>query len=275
MRLSFYTFSYTDKQKMSIADCLARIAKTGYAGIDESSTFGNAINSDSVTAERRREIRAAVEKNKLRVEAVITHADLTATIAENKPLDLNASIDLAADLQSPVVTFHLGGPQDGFSEKELWNKTVQVIKSAADYGASKHVGLAIDLGVWPPWIVNTYDQLAKLFNDVGSPNFGVNFDPSYLSITGADPVRFVKRFGNRIMHVHLKDNVGEYPNWEHKIPGKGELNYVPIIEALESAKFKGALAVECFVEMKFEEACDDGYAAMAAAFKKAGARLEK
>src|SRR5579871_2677235 len=54
MRLAFYTYSYTDRLKLSIPDCFARIANTGYAGVDESSTFGTAINSGSVTAERRK-----------------------------------------------------------------------------------------------------------------------------------------------------------------------------------------------------------------------------
>ena len=56
MRLAFYTYSYTDRLKLSIADCFARIAKTRYAGIDESSTFGAAINSDSIGARRKRAI---------------------------------------------------------------------------------------------------------------------------------------------------------------------------------------------------------------------------
>src|SRR5579871_5917885 len=111
MRLSFYTYSYTDKLKLSIPDCFARIAKTGYAGIDESSTFGEAINSDSVSAERRKLIRETAARHKLRVEAIITHATLTDSLGTDKPLDLKASIDLAVDLRSDVVTFHLGGPR--------------------------------------------------------------------------------------------------------------------------------------------------------------------
>lgn len=275
MRLSFYTYSYTDRLNLSIADCLARIARTGYAGIDESSTFGPAINSSSVSADRRRTIRETAQKNKLRVEAVITHAELTATLVGPTRLDLKQSIDLATDLGADVVTFHIGGPQKEIAERELWSKVVETLKTAANYGASKHVSLAIDVGVWTPWITNTSDQLARLFADVGSDNFGVNFDPSYLTLIDVDPVRFVKRFAARIRHVHLKDHVGKYPKWEHRIAGKGEMNYVPIIEALAAAKFAGSLAVECFTDMKFEEACDDGYAAMSAAFGKAGVKLAR
>jgi len=275
MRLAFYTYSYTDRLKLSIADCLARIANTGYAGIDESSTFGAAINSDSVAADRRKLIRETARRDKLRVEAIVTHAELTRSLGTKEPLDLKASIDLAADLGGDVVTFHLGGPRQDVPEGELWKRTVAAIEAAADHGDAKHVALAIDLGIWPEWIVKTTDDLARLFDDVTSDSFGVNFDPSYLAITGIDPVAFIKRFGARIRHVHLKDHIGMYPKWEHRIPGQGEFDYLPSIQALAQAKFKGALAVECFTDMKFEEACDAGYAAMSKAFSKAGVALSR
>lgn len=272
MRLCFYTYSYTDRLNLPIADCFARIAKTGYSGVDESSTFGRAINSDSVTSARRKQIRDAAAQYKLRVEAIVTHAELTASLVTPPELDLKAAIDLAADLGGDVVTFHLGGPQEKIPERELWARTVQAIKTGADYGDARHVRLAIDVGPWPVWIVRTNDELARLFDDVKSDSFGVNFDPSYLALQDIDPVGFVKRFGARIRHVHLKDHVGKYPKWEHRIAGKGEFNYVPVFEALATAKFNGSLAVECFTDMKFDEACDDGYAAVKRALEKAGVR---
>ncbi len=158
---------------------------------------------------------------------------------------------------------------DGLTEKRLWSKTVEWLRAAADHGARKHVALAVD-GIWPKWIVDTPESLARLFDDVAVESLGVNFDPSYLALMGVDPVAFVRRFASRIRHAHLKDHVGKYPDWEHRIPGKGEMNYVRVFAALADAKFTGAAAVECFVDMKFEEACDDGYAAMAEAMKKAG-----
>src|SRR5262249_977590 len=146
--------------------CFARIARTGYSGVDESSTFGNAVNSDSVTAERRRAIRDAARRHKLRVEAIVTHAELTHALDGPGALDLAASIDLAADIGGDVVTFHLGGPLKDVPEKEVWDRTVRAIQAAARHGDAKHVALAIDVGPWPTWIVRTNDDLARLFEDV-------------------------------------------------------------------------------------------------------------
>ncbi len=273
MRLVFYTYSYTDRLDLPIHETFARIAQTGYCGIDESSTYGKHLNPDSVSDERRKLIRESAKKNKLRVEAIVTHGDLTTSLFADEKLDLAAAVDLAADLGGDVVTFHLGGSVDGVSDDEVWKKTVAEIKQASDYGDTKHVRLAIDCGPWPVWIVKNNDDLAKLFDAVGSKSFGVNFDPCYLAVAGIDPIDFVRRFGDRIRHVHLKDHTGRYPKFDHKIPGQGELDYVPLIKALAQAKFRDALAIECFTDMKLEEACDVGYATLKKAFDHAGVKM--
>lgn len=274
MRLSFYTYSYTDRLKLPVAEVLAQVAKTGYAGIDESGTYGASDDPHSINPARRIVIRETAAANKLRIEAIITHAELTTGIAEGKPLDLIGSVDLAADLGSPIVTFHLGGPQEKFKEKELWQKTVAHIKAACTHGDMKHVKVAIDVGPWPTWIVKTSDDLMRLISDVGSDSFSINYDPCYLQIMGIDPVRFAKRFASRICHVHLKDHTGEYPKFEMKIPGQGKMDYAPILAALAEEKFGGALAIECFTFMKFEEACDVGYATLGKAATKAKVKFE-
>lgn len=275
MRLVFYTYSYTDRLNLPIPETLARIANAGYCGIDESSTFGPQLNSDSVSAERRKLIRDSARQHNLRVEAIVTHGELTTSLFKGEKLDLISAVDLAADLGGDVVTFHLGGPVDDVSDAHVWTRTVAEIKQAADYGDTKHVRVAVDCGPWPTWIVKNNDDLAKLFGDVGSKSFGVNFDPCYLAVAGIDPVGFVERFGHRIRHVHLKDYTGKYPKFEHKIPGQGTLDYVPIIKALRTVKFQDALAIECFTDMKLADACDVGYATLKSAFDKAGVKFCK
>ncbi len=39
----------------------------------------------------------------------------------------------------------------------------------------------------------------------GHPAFGFNYDPSHLGYQGVDYVDFIRRFGERIFHVHIKD----------------------------------------------------------------------
>ncbi|MDR1494202.1 MAG: sugar phosphate isomerase/epimerase [Planctomycetaceae bacterium] len=93
------------------------------------------------------------------------------------------------------------------------------------------------------------------------PEFGFNFDPSHLLWQGVDPVKFIRRFGERIYHVHIKDaivtldgtsgilashiNFGDYRRgWQFRSPGRGAVNFEEIIRALNDVGYKGPLSVE-------------------------------
>lgn len=276
MRIAFYTYSYTDRLDMPIPACLERIAKTGYSGIDVSGTYGKSADPKSFDAARRKLMRGTAERLGLKIEAVITHAQLTDTLADSKQpvLDLKGSVDLADDLGAPVVTFHMGGFHDGISREVEWKRTARVIREAAIYGEMKHVAVAVD-GIWPTWIDDSPDALQRLFDDVDSVNFGVNFDPCYLTLIGVDPAKFCRRFSKRIVHAHLKDHVGKYPKWKHLLPGKGDMDYSRVFRALQDNKFQASVAVECFTDMEFNEACNSCYKAMTDAASKAKVWFDK
>ncbi len=271
MRLSFYTYSYTDRLKMPIVPCLERIARAGYSGIDVSGTNGNSADPRSFDASRRKLTRRTAERLKLRLEAVITHAGLTDSLADSKqkPLDLVGTVDLAADLGATVVTFHMGGYHEGIDRKKEWNNAVVAIRKAAEHGESKHIKIAVD-GIWPVWINDSPDTQQRLFDEVDSEHFGINFDPCYLTLMGVDPVKFARRFAKRIVHSHLKDHKGKYPKWTHLLPGRGVLAYDRIFRGLKEAGFRESASVECFTNMKFETACDECHASMVKAAKAGG-----
>jgi fructoselysine 3-epimerase len=275
LRLGFYTYSYTDRLRMPLESCLKRIARAGYSGIDISGTDGPSTNPKSVSPDLRRLTRRTAERLGLQVEAVITHVPLSDSLVdlEKDPLDLEGTVDLAFDVGADVVTFHMGRYPAGVEREDFWDAVVARIRDAADYAASRRIFLAVD-GIWPEWVDDSPETLDRLFQDVGSPVFGVNFDPCYLALMGIDTAGFARRFAKRIVHAHLKDHVGRYSNWTHLIPGRGDMDYAKVFAALHEIRFSRSCAVECFTNMPFAEACDDGYRAMTAAAQKAGARFD-
>lgn len=91
--------------------------------------------------------------------------------------------------------------------------------------------------------------------------FGFNFDPSHLIWQGVDPVEFIRRFPDRIYHVHMKDaivtlngktgilashlNFGDpRRGWDFRSLGHGGVNFEEIIRALNVAGYRGPLSVE-------------------------------
>ena len=95
----------------------------------------------------------------------------------------------------------------------------------------------------------------------GRPEFGFNFDPSHLLWQGIDPVEFIRAFGDRIYHCHMKDcivtldgrsgilsshlNFGDpRRGWDFRSLGRGGVNFEEIIRALNQAGYQGPLSVE-------------------------------
>lgn len=91
--------------------------------------------------------------------------------------------------------------------------------------------------------------------------FGFNFDPSHLLWQGVDPVAFIRKFPDRIFHVHWKD-VRLCPNgttsvlnnhmrfgaparpWDFASPGHGNVDFDGIVRALNDIGYEGPLSVE-------------------------------
>ena len=96
----------------------------------------------------------------------------------------------------------------------------------------------------------------------GHKRFGFNYDPSHLGYQGVDYVKFIRAFGGRIYHVHMKDvwwghgdgTVGVFGGhvtfadprryWDFRSLGHGDINFEEIIVALNDVGYHGPLSVE-------------------------------
>ena len=265
MRLAFYTYSYTDRLDMPVEPALEKIAATGYDGIDISGTHGPSADPHSVTPHLRELTRKTAERLGLSVEAIITHATLADSLFTEAPLDLKGSVDLAVDVGAPVVVFHMGGPKDDAAKRaEAWDKVVDYLKESLEYAVPRQVKLAVD-GVWKDWLAETPEAFMEMHQQVDSDSFGINFDPCYLTLLGLDPVAVAQLWQERIVHAHLKDHVGAYPEWEHKIPGQGDMDYPRVVQGLQDIGFSEAISIETFTTMDFDQACAVGYETLAPA----------
>jgi len=92
--------------------------------------------------------------------------------------------------------------------------------------------------------------------------FGFNFDPSHLVYQNVGYVAFIRKFGPRIFHVHMKDaymskrpceagvfgghiNFGDpRRTWDFRSLGRGSIKFEEIIRALNDVGYRGPLSVE-------------------------------
>ena len=109
----------------------------------------------------------------------------------------------------------------------------------------------------------------RMFADIPSPNFGLNYDPSHPAWMQMDPVEPLWEFGDRIHHAHAKDvrvdrkrlndhGVLAYPLAYHtpKLPGMGEVDWGRFFSVLTDVGYDGPVCVE--VEDRAYEGSLDG-----------------
>ncbi len=97
----------------------------------------------------------------------------------------------------------------------------------------------------------------RMFEEIPSPNFGLNYDPSHLVWQQIDYLKPLAEFAGRIFHVHAKDvridrdrldDVGilATPLEYHrpKLPGLGEVDWGRFLSRLAELGYRGPVCIE-------------------------------
>jgi sugar phosphate isomerase/epimerase len=105
----------------------------------------------------------------------------------------------------------------------------------------------------------------RMFEDIPSSHFGLNYDPSHMVWQEMDYIAPMKEFASRIFRVHLKDvavdrhrldqaGILAYPLQFHspKLPGRGDIDWGAFLKALGDSGYDGAVCVEV-EDREFEE----------------------
>jgi sugar phosphate isomerase/epimerase len=124
-------------------------------------------------------------------------------------------------------------------------------------------GVKFALEVHPTEIAFDVASAENALNAVNRhPAFGFNYDPSHFGYQGVDYVGFIRKFADRIFHVHMKAvwwssvpteagvfgghlNFGDARRfWDFRSLGRGRIDFEGIIRALNSIGYQGPLSVE-------------------------------
>jgi len=97
----------------------------------------------------------------------------------------------------------------------------------------------------------------RMFEEIPSPHFGLNYDPSHMVWQQMDYLKPLREFADRIFHIHAKDvridrhrldEVGilAYPLQFHtpKLPGLGEIDWGKFFSILTDTGYDGPVCVE-------------------------------
>jgi sugar phosphate isomerase/epimerase len=144
-------------------------------------------------------------------------------------------------------------------------QVVRVIKSLLPF-AEKH-GVVLNMenhykdNYWKyPEFAQKADVFVEIVNQIDSPWFGVNYDPSNTILAGEDPLELLERVKHRVVTMHAsdrylksgtiedlrkeEDSVGYASRLSHGVIGEGMNDYDKIFSTLHAVGFKSWISIE-------------------------------
>jgi L-ribulose-5-phosphate 3-epimerase len=196
--------SMVDSFKLGVRDGIKKAKEVGSDGIQIYAVSGE-MDPDNLTIEDRKELLCFIKKNGLVVSALCgdlggygftKSEDNLAKIEKSKKI-----MDLAIDLETKVVTTHIGViPED--ENHPRYKILKEACEELGNYADNLGAYFAIETG---PEKATT---LKKFLGSLNSNGVRVNFDPAnFVMVTGDDPVQGVYTLKDYIVHTHAKDGL--------------------------------------------------------------------
>lgn len=163
------------------------------------------------------------------------------------------SIDACSALGGDIVVMHPGRcpiPQLEYLLTGAKGHFVAFVSDCLKHAKSR--GVQLTLENFPTNTEHPYSSPADMVALIEElDGLGITFDVghSYLnkrwnkvSAPEQKIAREIRLIGKRLTHVHLHDNRGTWD--EHLVPGKGDIDFRPIVKALRDVRYRGRIVAE-------------------------------
>lgn len=247
-----------DSFRTDFPTALDKAQALGAKGIQVYATRGE-MSPEQMSAEKRREFLKAVKDHGLTVSALCGDLGKGFGDAELNPGLIEQSkriLDLAKDLETDVVTTHIGVvPED--KSHPRYAVMQDACGKLAEYADSVKAHFAIETGP------EKAETLRGFLDGLHSTGVAVNLDPAnFVMVTGDDPVRAVYTLKDYIVHTHAKDGRRLYyrkpeevygleeaemlasPSFIELPLGEGDVDFPNYLKALHEIGFTGFLTIE-------------------------------
>jgi sugar phosphate isomerase/epimerase len=196
--------------------------------------YPNPLDPDPVVSKKSvehfRRVILAAEKLGLRNANTFVGRDWTKTVDENWPRFLKT--------WKPIIAF----AEDHGIKVGIENCPMSFTRD--EWPAGKN--LATSPAIW-----------RRMFSDIPSKNFGLNYDPSHFILQRMDPISPLHEFKDKLFHLHAKDltvhpeklnevGIFAFPKDWHtpRIPGFGDIDWARFMAKLYEIGYDGPVCIE-------------------------------
>lgn len=265
-KLSAFPKCYMDElcvhRTMTVFEWIELAATLGVEGVEFYSGF---LEEDATFLKK---VKLALETNQLAMPMLCCSPDFTQT----DPRLLQKEIE--REKRMIEITAFLGGRfcrvLSGQHRPELRvengvAQVVEIIKGLLPFAEKHGVILTMENhykdNYWQyPEFAQKMDVFIKIVEQIDSPWFGVNFDPSNTLIAGEDPLVLLERVKHRVVSMHASDrylksgtiedlrreesSMGYASRLSHGVIGEGMNDYDKIFSTLCSVGFNSWISIE-------------------------------
>ena len=257
MKLSFSTNGFV---RYSVFEAVERIASIGYEGVELLADAPH-LYADAVSPPDLEKLRDLLNRTGIQVANVNANTAMgyygrqfweplfEPSLANPDPIlrqwriDYSKKcIDMAQELGAPCVSVTSGRPVPGILPEKSLDLLRQSLRQLLDHAERKNIRIGIEYE--PGILIERYEELAAILEDVDSPYLGANLDLGHSHVLGEKPDIVIEGLGSRIFHIHMEDiRAGKH---YHLVPGTGDIDFAALFRVLGNQGYDGFATVELY-----------------------------
>jgi sugar phosphate isomerase/epimerase len=252
-------------KSMTLFDWIEKAGELGVDGLEMYTLFFEAKGDVYLD-----EVRKKCEEFGLAVPMMCFSPDFTNPDPKKRVEELakqKEAVDLTAKLGGKFCRTLSGQNRPGLDRKKAVRWCVEMIQEAVAYAEEKGIIINIENhykdSYWEyPEFALRSEVFLEIIEQIDSPYFGINFDPSNTIVAGEDPIQLLEKIKTRVVTMHASDRYlkgrsiqdlrktemdplhGYAKSIQHGIIGNGLNDYDAIFRILKDAGFDGWISIE-------------------------------
>ena len=240
---------------------VSEMALAGFTGCE----IGNKYPSDPVELKKALDLRGMRIASRWYSSFILTRPieeeveeftkalDFLAAVGANRVNVSEQSYSIQGKLDTPILT---GGHKYVMNDEE-WDRFCKGLNTLGEVANSKGFKLCFHHHMGT--VVQTAEETDRMMANTDPDKVFLCYDTGHFTFAGEDPLTMLKKYADRVGHVHLKDmrlpvvDEARKNNWSFldsvragafTVPGDGNVDFDPIFELLSKAGYTGWLLVE-------------------------------
>ena len=214
------------------------------------------------------EVKSALDRHGLAMPMLCFSPDFTQPDPARREAEIERTrhaIDLTAFFGGVTCRVLSGQARPDIAREEGVRWTVEAIRALLPHAEEKGVILAMENhykdGYWHyREFAQKMDLFLEIVEQIDSPWFGVNYDPSNAIVAGDDPIALLEAVKHRVVSMHASDRyltsgnlddlkaadgtLGYVHTLHHGVIGRGLNDYDAIFSILAEVGFDGWISIE-------------------------------